>query len=378
MRHLRWWLSGFGILVAAAAVAAVVVLVVPHFGGNGGPRVVGLLGSPNNWAEVRAPKGSTPPPRDNACMVYDPAIDRVLLFGGNSPLGNDTWSYDLDSNTWTNMQPAGPAPMARYGPAQAVLAVPGSYLNGRVVMFGGYNREKSLSLNDTWMYDPTENRWQIVIASDENSHALPTPRLGASMEYDPASGLVFMFGGWNAAKYKLFNDLWAYDPVKNTWTQLEPDGPLPPVRDGSGFVRDPKTGKIVLFAGVGFDSARNLVELGDTWTYDPMSNAWTELSPATAPSPRDGMFMVSDPGHGLMLLFGGGEEGDNVKNDTWAYDPAANTWRNLNPTGLLPSARMNYNMVFDSKRGRVVLFAGAYDHWNVLLGDTWIYTPPGV
>jgi N-acetylneuraminic acid mutarotase len=363
------------VVLGLVVVGVLAFVVVPQLGG-GTPQVKGLLGEPNNWAQVRESGDSSPPKRDNCCMVYDSAVDRVLLFGGNSQQGNDTWAYDPASNTWTNMDPGGSIPVARWGPAQAVLDMPASPLNGVVVMFGGHNNSQAMSLNDTWLYDPVANKWEVAIAGDDSSGDLPTPRLGASMEYDPASGHVLMFGGWNASKYKLYNDLWAYDPVENAWTELVPGGPVPPVRDGSGFARDPGTGKIILFGGVGFDSGLNLVELGDTWSYDPASNSWMELHPATAPSSRDGMNMVYDPHTRLMLLFGGGEEGINVKDDTWAYDPMRNNWENLDPAGLSPSARMNYNMVFDNTRNRIVLFGGAYDHWNVLLGDTWIYTPP--
>jgi hypothetical protein len=76
-----------------------------------------------------------------------------------------------------------------------------------------------------------------------------------------------------------------------------------------------------------------------------------------------------------MLLFGGGEEGLNVKDDTWSYDPAANVWTELEPGGPRPHARMNYNVAFDPTRNLLLLFGGAYDQWNVLLGDTWVYAP---
>ena len=36
-----------------------------------------------------------------------------------------------------------------------------------------------------------------------------------------------------------------------------------------------------------------------------------------------------------MIMFGGSERYRGL-NDTWAYDPAGNTWTDLKPSGTLP------------------------------------------
>jgi hypothetical protein len=41
-----------------------------------------------------------------------------------------------------------------------------------------------------------------------------------------------------------------------------------------------------------------------------------------------------------VILWGQG--GPDYFNDTWAYDPSANTWTNLPPTGNLPPPGMDY------------------------------------
>ncbi|HLG92667.1 MAG TPA: hypothetical protein VKY15_06770, partial [Acidimicrobiales bacterium] len=55
---------------------------------------------------------TSPPVRDGASMAYDPAIGKVVLFGGENPsfLG-DTWTYD---GTWAQQFPA-TSPPARGG-----------------------------------------------------------------------------------------------------------------------------------------------------------------------------------------------------------------------------------------------------------------------
>src|SRR5207247_5897486 len=62
-------------------------------------------------------------------MAYDPHSDGVILFGGWDPtIGylNDTWSYDFNSNRWTNMDQPVPlsaprALTASWGNAQVTL-----------------------------------------------------------------------------------------------------------------------------------------------------------------------------------------------------------------------------------------------------------------
>ena len=43
-------------------------------------------------------------------MVYDTQAKRAILFGGSdaytSETLNDTWAYDFEANTWTEMKPA--------------------------------------------------------------------------------------------------------------------------------------------------------------------------------------------------------------------------------------------------------------------------------
>ncbi len=66
------------------------------FGGNDGSypndvRALSLAGSPA-WSAL-APAGSPPPGRDTHAAIYDPARDRMVLFGGNAGVNlNDVWA----------------------------------------------------------------------------------------------------------------------------------------------------------------------------------------------------------------------------------------------------------------------------------------------
>jgi len=100
------------------------------------------------------------------------------------------------------------------------------------------------------------------------------------------------------------------------------------------MVYDSAGKKVIMFGGAG--GAGN-----DTWAYDPTANSWTELHPAgDLPSARCAYSMVYDSAHGRVILFGG-HHGDATLDDTWSYDPASNTWTELHPAGDVPSAREN-------------------------------------
>ena len=109
--------------------------------------------SANTWTNPNP--GAKPPKRYLHAMTYI-GDDQVLLFGGCdfncSTYYNDTWVYDLSANTWTNQDPGGSKPSARESSAMA-------YVGGdQALLFGGedaaYNRQ-----NDTWSYDLSANTW---------------------------------------------------------------------------------------------------------------------------------------------------------------------------------------------------------------------------
>ena len=80
--------------------------------------------------------------------------DKILLFGGLrglNPILNDTWVYDLSENKWTNKTPNN-HPGARYEHAMASI-----WGTDKVVLMGG--RNDGNVFYDTWIYDLSNNTW---------------------------------------------------------------------------------------------------------------------------------------------------------------------------------------------------------------------------
>jgi hypothetical protein len=125
------------------------------------------------------------------------------------------------------------------------------------------------------------------------------------------------------------------------------------------------------FTGIAYDEVRQ-VAIGyggrplpeyapsyETWRYN--GTAWS-LASTTGPQIFGPAPLVFDSGRGRVVLFGYGLAGTA---QTWEWDGSA--WSQVNASG--PSGRLAHAMAYDSGRGRVVLFGG--QRTNAPLGDTW-------
>ena len=119
---------------------------------------------------------------------------------------------------------------------------------GKAILFGGFSGSVtggagSTSLdsvqvyNDTWTYDPVAGTWTQL----KPSGLMPSGRSFHAMVYDSLSKRVILFGGADASTEEgvLLNDTWSYDPSANIWTEMKPEGPLPPARSQHAMVCDP-------------------------------------------------------------------------------------------------------------------------------------------
>jgi N-acetylneuraminic acid mutarotase len=182
---------------------------------------------------------------------------------------------------------------------------------------------------------------------------------------------VILFGGWDNAHGIDLNDTWAYDPAANTWTKLNPAGDVPSARDHVAMAYDPVADKVILFAGC--DAGGN--DFNDTWAYDPAANAWTKLNPTgSVPLGRDDHAMVYDSSTGKVILFAGQISSNGTDlNDTWAYAYATDAWTKLNPAGDLPPGRGDHSMAYDSGDGKLVVSGGSTANKGTFFNDTWAY-----
>ncbi len=257
----------------------------------------------NQWTRMEPSSG--PSGRSAGDMAYDAESDRVILFGGAEPADlelEDTWVYDYNTNTWTALAKG---PVNHLGSRIAYDAE-----SDRVILFGGYDIDTNTTFNDTWAYDFNSNTWTEMKPS-----VSPKPRNYAGMAYDAESDRVIMWGaGFTAWAYDynantwqelesaagpylrsytslaydakgdriiLYgggeagnSDTWAYDYNTNTWTELKPAS-NPGMLGRHALAYSTAADRVILFGGQ--DSGAK--ERNGTWAYDLNANAWTDLQP---------------------------------------------------------------------------------------------------
>ena len=257
-------------------------------------------------------------------------------------------------------EPLGPS--ARQGHAMAVDP------NGKLILFGG---DDGSLRNDTWCFDGETQMWSEL--SPPNS---PSVRRRHSMATIPSG--ILLFGGTNGDG--VFDDTWRWDGT--TWTEVQIAGPRPPARAEAMLASEP--GGAILFGGNG--SAVGLVETGDTWRFVDSSGVWTNITPATSPPARAGAGMAAqaEAPH-QIALFGGRQTGVGSivdLNDTWFFDPATDTWSALPapvPPITSPPARHDLVMAWDDLTFRWVMHGGdpaavRDESWELLpgAGNDWV------
>jgi|GEM_PF-5203940 len=144
-----------------------------------------------------------------------------------------------------------------------------------------------------------------------------------------------------------------------TWSQLSPST-SPSARDGAVMAYDPATSQLLLFSGQDYNGVLN-----DTWTWN--GTTWTKLNPSTSPPARYVAVMAYDPATSQLLLFGGYDGSSDVY-DTWIW--TGTTWSQLSPS-TSPSARDGAVMAYDSATSQLLLFGG--EDYNGILNDTWTW-----
>lgn len=193
----------------------------------------------------------------------------------------------------------------------------------------------------------------------------PASRSDGTIVYDPSGRQIFMFGGLGPSARA---DLWAYSFDQNQWREIQPSGSKPPARFGHTLVFDPVRRRLILFGGqaAGF--------FNDTWAYDISNNAWTKLNPSGAlPNERYGHSAIYETA-GDRLIVSHGFTDDGRFDDTWAFEFATNTWRNVSPSFNRPLKRCLHHAVYDPIGAQMLLFGGCASGFGPCpLGDLWAF-----
>jgi N-acetylneuraminic acid mutarotase len=166
----------------------------------------------NTWEKMNP--SNAPSARYFPSMAYDEESDRVVLFGGRSDGDKipDTWAYDYNADSWQELTPT-TQPSWRRGHYTTYDSESDS-----IVLFGGSDIS-DVAQEDTWLFDYNSNTWTQV-----NPANSPSARLRHNMVYDEESDIILSFGGTDMGYYAgniiTTDTTWAYDTNANNWTEM--------------------------------------------------------------------------------------------------------------------------------------------------------------
>jgi hypothetical protein len=347
-------------------------------------------GSYNDFWTLTTPASSVPAGRWGA-VTWTDATGNLWLFGGQdggTNFLNDTWSYDISTQTWTyasgganqsgvygtkGVAAAGNIPGGRWGATGRLDA------SGNLWLFGGYGYDSTGALgllNDLWEFSGGQWAWVSgsnlanpsgVYGTQGTASATNAPGgRQASVSWLDKSGNFWLFGGYNlspSGQPTAFNDLWEFSAGQWTWVS------------GSNTVNQTAT-----YGTQGVAAATNVP--GARWS----SAAWSDL----------------DVNGNTRLWLYGGQGYDATANgslgDLWSFDAGQWTWikgpssvdqdgvYGLSPTpvtwpyvGNYPGSRWGSGYWIDNS-GQLWMFGGqgfdsASKSGNGLLNDLWRYLP---
>ncbi len=360
---------------------------------------------------------------NGARMAFDESTGFAILFGGLTPVDGGTVQAYNPTETWlwnglrwmqrytAHTPPGRSSHVMLYDPAQS-----------GVVIFGG--RLGTTDRADTWVF--RDGDWSEIPTANA-----PSPRAFAGAAYDRVRNRIVLFGG-NTIKTGTNNtttttqlyDTWeldgsnwtkvsdngpqvinpmlaydevrqqmvlvaendkfepliyGYDPATQTWKQITPATAMPPCVNHAAIAFQRSSGKIFLTGGVCVTEKVNSPVTEEAWVWD--GTDWTKLDTKTPITRVTGHAMAYDAQRDAIVVFGGTEAYGSPHSYTYTFDPAladethAGDWVSHDPNVITPGPRSLAVFRADPTNKLIYLLNGLTD--NTYFTDFWIYQNGG-
>lgn len=211
------------------------------------------------------------------------------------------------------------------------------------------------------------------VATDDwtETNTTPAGRHAHAIAFDSVRGRVVIHGGLLTSDtngvFDRIDDTWEWDGRR--WHKMKyprKKGEYPGFRAHAVMAFDSRRGVCVLFGGSNPDPDNDW----ETATFEWDGQRWSRINVVEHPPLNGGGQMIFDSRRGVMVLFGGGAFKDDFKN-VWEYDGI--NWEIIK-TRTNPPTRFMHSLVFDERRGIIIVFGGkSYNNVDVLLDDLWEY-----
>jgi hypothetical protein len=265
----------------------------------------------DSWQQVHT-TGEQPPASEDHVAIHDPVGHRMIVHGGENGLTtNRTSALDLTTWRWRDLTDAVSPPRedhtAVYDPRRKQMLV-----------FGGRHTDGKTDHvdNDVFAFDldpasPTFEHWHPVALDDAPP---PLGRTDHAAVFDPQKDRMLVYGGFNKEKKEYLGDTWELSMSaggRNHWQQIKTRRSWPPRRRHAVGVLDTVRNWFVICGGFGEDGYLN-----DVWALDLATDVWLDVSPGM--QPRIDHQAIFDPRAGHMLIYGGDARLTHKFHDLWA------------------------------------------------------------
>lgn len=274
--------------------------------GNGSPDQIRRGGSLDQMQSSDLPLRNGPPSSNPNASLYP-------------------WSQRRLTYTQSN-----PTPFPRYGAAVNATASK----EGDIYMMGGLINSSTVK-GDLWMIEAGGNLACYPLATTAEG---PGPRVGHSSLL--VGNAFIVYGGDTKIDESdvLDETLYLLNTSTRHWSRALPAGPRPSGRYGHSL--NILGSKIYIFGGQVEGYFMNDLSAFDLNQLQSSNNRWEILLPGdtspNTPKARTNHSVVTF--NDKMYLFGG-TNGFQWFNDVWCYDPATNSWTQLDCIGYIPAPR---------------------------------------
>lgn len=327
-------------------------------------------GSCSGPAHIFVPNGTT----QNITVALNPAgnpgdtvVCQISAEDATNPANNDT-SQIVEELVVGHFDPAGwqPAPITGATPHQWAAGVVGTHpaASGPVgYVVGGLASPSTLN-PDLQMYDPDSGAWTQLAD-------MPNPRFSPVAGW--IGGLLYAAGGFNSV-FAATNDLQVYHPATDSWDNTTYADMPNPRGGGAGGVGTCSTGagECLFHVGGGLDSSfANTTQ--ETWQYDPATNTWTQLDNKPAGSSPSGHIFGAGVGCMGYIYVGGDYRGYHEFYRLDATQPSGSQWTRL---ANIPAdaGAMTPALVCKEDWGKIVLLGGDLNgSWGNYNNTVYVY-----
>jgi len=289
-------------------------------------------------------EGEHPSARGRHVAALDATRGWMVIQGGRSRVGtsglydlhDDTWAFDLSTDTWTLLSDSGgPSPRSNHG---------GVVSGERLVVYGGSTSADGAVFDpqeDVWALDLDTGTWEELPAGDG-----PGPRLFHATAVSDDGATMYVYGGGdeNAFFGPFFDDLWALDLDTLDWTLLHSgSGAAPAARIWANLLYDGANDRLLMFGGHDDGALGNTNEL---WSFKLSDGEWNRIRegdvldqgangfcdfPADfvvadldSPERRNASAAALTPSGDLVLF--GGKTDCGIINDLWTWSAGGTGW----------------------------------------------------